>query len=277
MPENINHNNLRINNVGIEWFHPAGFLVDRPEGSGDYAFVHWLTPVRIKTDGKVRFEQAGGGIVFTPGYPQWFGSDGVTPFGNNWFHFEGEGVPDLLEKYAIPLNQVIYPQHTDFVASRLRLFIRENISRDNFWEKATELNIQAFFLELARKLTSNREKPKTARLSEWEERLISFRCLLKEQCTKQWLLEDMAKEVHLSQSRFINLYREIFHISPVADLIQMRISLARYYLAMTRMPVNEIARLCGFTDVYYFSRQFKSLNNETASEFRKNHLLAQEN
>ena len=52
-------------------------------------------------------------------------------------------------------------------------------------------------------------------------------------------------------------------------LNRVRISHALDMLNDGDIPVGEIARLCGFCDIYYFSRYFKSIVGVSPSEYRK--------
>ena len=40
-----------------------------------------------------------------------------------------------------------------------------------------------------------------------------------------------------------------------------------------RLSVSEIASLCGFSDLFYFSRSFRGKTGLTPSEYRKNYVL----
>ena len=52
-------------------------------------------------------------------------------------------------------------------------------------------------------------------------------------------------------------------------LNRVRISHALDMLNDGDIPIGEIARLCGFCDIYYFSRYFKSAVGVSPSEYRR--------
>lgn len=54
-------------------------------------------------------------------------------------------------------------------------------------------------------------------------------------------------------------------------LCRVRVSHAVDMLNDSDTPIGEIARLCGFCDIYYFSRYFKSVIGVSPSEYRKQH------
>lgn len=262
---------IEVKSVGVRWYHPAGFLVDRPNGSGDYAFMHWLTRAKIRIDGAETVEREGGCIIFRPGDPQWFGSDVFTPFGNNWFHFQGGGVAPLLAESGLPVNRVIRLRDDSFIEPILNLLQRECMKRPLLWRRMAASAIERLLVEMARALGGVSVRLKSNREAGLKEVFENLRYEVQERCTDPWTLQAMADRVHLSPSRFGRLYREFFDANPVDDLIRMRIAKAEYYLCMTNMPVGGVAEVCGFSDVYYFSRQFKNKTGETPSAYRLLH------
>lgn len=257
-----------VKSVGLRWFHPGGFVVDRPNGLPDWTFVQWLTPTVVKIGDASRVEPAGGCLFYRPGDPHWYGSDIFTPFGNNWFHFNGPAVAGIMTECGIPLNQPIQLRNDDFIETSIRTFLRESMSERSGRHYALSAHALLFLVEFGRMLSGVKAATHSARNLELREKFDLFRERLREQCAEAWTLGRMAGELHLSPSRFSNLYRQFYDAKPVDDLIRMRLELAGYYLRGTTMSVNYIANLCGFTDIYYFSRMFKAKMGVTASVFR---------
>ena len=57
---------------------------------------------------------------------------------------------------------------------------------------------------------------------------------------------------------------------PAATCLQnARIALARRMLIETNLPIAKIAKKCGFSDPFYFSRRFRLENGETAGSYRE--------
>ncbi|MDR0362233.1 MAG: AraC family transcriptional regulator [Planctomycetota bacterium] len=262
---------IEIKSVGIRWFHPAGFLVDRPRGSGDFAYMQWLTPCRMRVNGVEATEKPGGCIVFRPDDPQWFGSDAYNPFGNTWFHFHGADAARLLDDCGIPLNQAIRLRDDSFVEPLLNLFTREIMSRPRHWRLMAASAAMRFFVEAARSMAGISVRIKSPRSAELKEVFDGLREKLRDRCVEPWTLREMAAQAYLSTSRFSSLYREFYGVNPIDDLIRMRLAKAEYYLCMTNLPVGNIAELCGFSSAYYFNRQFKGKIGETPGHYRLLH------
>ena len=61
----------------------------------------------------------------------------------------------------------------------------------------------------------------------------------------------------VTSRRFGELFRHAFATTPNRYLITRRIERAKELLAAEGVSVTEVAELCGFSDVYYFSKVFK--------------------
>lgn len=70
-------------------------------------------------------------------------------------------------------------------------------------------------------------------------------------------LKSAVKQCGLSSRRFNDIFKDNFGTTPNKYLIQRRIERAKSMLELQSLTVSEVAELCGFSDVYYFSKVFK--------------------
>lgn len=92
------------------------------------------------------------------------------------------------------------------------------------------------------------------------ERLVSLtraRIHIHESLQDAWTVPSMARLVNLSPNRFAVLYKQFFRVSPTDDLLWRRLDHAKHLLSSTNVSVGEAAGLCGFNNIYYFSRMFR--------------------
>lgn len=68
---------------------------------------------------------------------------------------------------------------------------------------------------------------------------------------------ELAKELHLSPAHFSRLFRKTTGQSPLDFLVETRLARARHLLRETRLSIGDIAERLNYSDVYFFSRQFK--------------------
>jgi transcriptional regulator GlxA family with amidase domain len=78
----------------------------------------------------------------------------------------------------------------------------------------------------------------------------------------------MASKASLSRAQFTRRFVAQFGMSPAQYLIQARIDRAHQLLTESGMTVTETATALGYTDVAYFSRQYKQRTGRTPSQDR---------
>ena len=79
----------------------------------------------------------------------------------------------------------------------------------------------------------------------------------------------MASRVNLSSSKFYEIYKDIFGVTPQKDLQDARIEHAKNLLIQSGCSVSEAASAVGYTNVYHFIRQFKKICNVTPGTYSK--------
>ena len=80
--------------------------------------------------------------------------------------------------------------------------------------------------------------------------------------------KDVAKEVFISPSYFLSLFKQETGATFVDHLTELRIDKAKLLLASTEKSIAEIAYDVGFNNPNYFSSTFKKLTGLTAKEYR---------
>jgi AraC-like DNA-binding protein len=85
-------------------------------------------------------------------------------------------------------------------------------------------------------------------------------------------LDDLAKQVGLSPSRFAHRFKQQTGYAPIDYLARMRVQRACQLLLTTSWPVQAVAQQLGFTDPYYFSRVFRRIMGTPPSTYRRRFL-----
>ncbi|CAN5737760.1 hypothetical protein BH09VER1_BH09VER1_40110 [soil metagenome] len=83
-----------------------------------------------------------------------------------------------------------------------------------------------------------------------------------------WTPHRLARQASLSLSQFNKRFRAYTGTSPARYLIERRIDRAKKLLTETPMTITEIADALGYSDVYYFHRQFKVETGQTPGSLR---------
>ena len=82
-------------------------------------------------------------------------------------------------------------------------------------------------------------------------------------------LDAAAKNCGLSRRRFNDLFKNCFDITPNRYIINLKIDYAKGLLKSGYISVSQAAALCGFSDIYYFSKVFKTETGVSPREYKK--------
>ena len=82
-------------------------------------------------------------------------------------------------------------------------------------------------------------------------------------------LEEIAASASVSKSNALRLFHSCIHVSPVAYLIQYRLTKAAELLCTTEKTISVIAEESGFIGAGYFCRKFREYYQMTPKEYRK--------
>ncbi len=85
---------------------------------------------------------------------------------------------------------------------------------------------------------------------------------------RDWTVAEMAGRAALSRAQFTRRFVAQLGMSPAQYLIQARIDRAHQLLTETGMTVTQVAAALGYTDVPYFSRQYKQRTGKSPSTAR---------
>jgi two-component system response regulator YesN len=93
--------------------------------------------------------------------------------------------------------------------------------------------------------------------------------IIRENLTKDFTLEQIARCVHLAPTYFSILFKNKTGMSYIDYKTKLRMDMARNLLETTRFSLNEISNQVGYNDQKYFSRLFKKYTGTYPHEYRK--------
>jgi AraC-like DNA-binding protein len=242
--------------LGVRWPHEAGYTVERPYGLGMYLFLRFHSAMHVRTAEGVVCAEPGECLLYDPFFPQWYrGRD--TEFIDDWLHVEGPAMPEVIRLYHIPVNTIVRPRATEFVTPIFEAINRELRRREPLWRESVCVLVQSLFLQLGRQLAQHTLAELTPGEAARVEEFRNLRMHVHERMEDPWRVAEMARLAHLSPSRFAVLYRKLFAVSPMADLIRARLHRARALLTDGSISVSGAAERVGFASLCHFSRLFR--------------------
>ena len=245
-----------------------GFEINRPNGCPYYVFVHILTPVEMHHNEPKRsfMTEKNACIIFDIGQAQ-FWKNHNDGFLNDWIHIHGD-LPELMREAGLEFGKIYYPKNPSFITEEVRAIEYEWVSKMPFSEQICDMKLRQLILKVSRSANATEAKP-TFTDRETEEKFRVLRQQMLGSIDQKLTVPTIAAQIPMSPSRFHAVYRELFGISPTADIINARVESAKNYLANESYSVEEVAALTGYSSVFCFIRQFKKLTGMTPGEYRK--------
>ncbi|HWA27510.1 MAG TPA: AraC family transcriptional regulator [Lacunisphaera sp.] len=82
-------------------------------------------------------------------------------------------------------------------------------------------------------------------------------------------VKEVAEIIHVSPSHLRRLFAEVRQASPKELFRRVRLEKAQDLMGRTNLPLDEIARLCGYTSASHFCRDYKAVHHFTPSTWRR--------
>lgn len=99
-------------------------------------------------------------------------------------------------------------------------------------------------------------------------RLKAMLQFVQEHLGEELTVERIAESASLSESECLRCFRAVIGAAPIQYVRQLRVQRAAELLAVTDRKISEIGALCGFQEMSYFSKTFRTLKGCTPSEYR---------
>ncbi len=261
---------MDILKVRHNWLEKPQTVIERKNGADEYVFLHFLTPVNIMLNDVLQYVEANHFIIFEPHFPTYYKCP--TELCHNWIHFFGNDVSETLKSFQlIPNHLYRLTSNGQFIMDIVRSMELEHSRIMPYKQEMAHTLLTELFIHLARDIHS--DMAISFFNGEQYPMLHYLRNLLPYTAERDWTVAEMASYVGLSESRFQIVYKQLFGISPIMDLTNVRMSKAKHYLLTEKgYTVKKIAQLCGYHSEYHFIRQFKKQTDMTPRQYRIKNL-----
>jgi len=226
------------------------------------------TPFQAKTSKGWECGQAGQMLIDVPGQREKHCGINSEGFLNDWLHLNSQAVQKTMEQSGLPLNEIFTVSNPPAISHIIAEIMREIHQEKPNHQELLGCKVTELILMTSRCLQLARHQAASPVDYAHYERFCTIRQTLNDTFADRWTVAAMAKLAHLSPNRFAVLYRKFFNVTPINDLISMRLREAERLLIQGRMTVSEIAEQCGFNNLNYFSRLFKARTGRTPRESR---------
>jgi len=256
---------ISIFNCGYDSRHRKALDMFRPKGTSDYtllliksnAFFEW---------GNVYTELSPNTALLYDKHTYVHYGSRTPDYNNDWIHFdlEEEDLP-FLSGLQIPFNSPFPLPYLGQLSEYSRLIVMEKHSSHPYREQILDSLMRTLLYSLASQIHA---QPDKASSHKFYSLMNNLRMSVLNAPHRKWTVENMAETVHMSPSYFQHLYKELFGISCMQDVISARLKNACFYLRTTEMSIKALADFCGYENELHFMRQFKKYNHMTPSQYR---------
>lgn len=266
---------MRMDEIGYNHKHTPDFLIDRPNGAGDWLFLIIKTPAVFRIGGLDRKVPKNSFILYTPEYPEYYHPDHCE-YCDDWMHFgPDDNELALMQALEIPLNTPVALSDIADISTIIRNMCYEQYSANLHRTETVDLYFRMLIYKLHEKTAAQTDATKISEQLYFE-KLMWIRESIYRWPGREYTIDDMANDLSLSRSRFQHLYSETFGISISQDLIKSRMDKAAELLKRSDMPVKDIGSIVGYPNSAYFVRLFKKHFGLTPQQFRDRESRKQE-
>ncbi|MGN0593514.1 MAG: AraC family transcriptional regulator [Ruminococcus sp.] len=258
---------MKIGTIGYNYSHKNDFVMDRPNGPGSYLMLLVKDPAIFEINGIRHHVQKHSFIILSPSTPCKYYADGET-YTDDWIYFNLEaGDAERFARLDIPFDQMLHLGKLDELSRLVHILAYEHYSPDPHQEEIEKHYTEILLLKLSSliRMTLHTHSPDLAEKNDHFTHLRNNIYTMPESITD---VDQMAKDMGMSRSGFQHLYKKIFGVSVMQDIMRSRMAFAKQLLSATNMRIHVIAEKCGYTSAYSFMRQFKKYTGQTPSEYR---------
>ncbi|KRE57467.1 helix-turn-helix domain-containing protein [Paenibacillus sp. Soil750] len=249
---------------GYNFIHEDGIVIDRPKGSGDYAFVLFKSNTKLVLQGKLMSIEKNTYMLLNPHTPHLYGHY-EKPFINDWFHCSSNGIDAFLTEIDFPLDTPVRAEDTMLI-SKCIMEMSNLVRQDSpLMERILDCELKALLMKL---VTLHKQTAVHEHKSRYLLPFTQLRNQLYSAPNATYTVDMLASSVNLSKSYFQHLYKELFGCSIITDLIKARLEYAKYLLMNSSTSISIISRMCGYENDTHFMRQFKKFVGVTPSQYK---------
>ena len=259
---------MKLGTIGYNYSHDADFVMDRPNGPGCWLLLIIKTPALFELMGKKYSVRENSFVVISPDAPCRYCASGDT-YTDDWIYFSADD--ETVRRFGelgIPINEPVYLGDTEAVSHIIHILAFEHYCAEPFRLEIEEHYTEILLLTISRIIRSGAHIS-SKMFIEKNHHMTQLRTIIHTDPERAMSIDEMAASVNMSRSGFQHLYKKMFGVSVINDVINGRLERAKRLLSSTDLTVAEIAAKCGYSTEYNFMRQFKSRTGKTPTEYRR--------
>lgn len=257
-----------VETMGTNFGHKPGEFSPRITRKNIYSICIFDTDFVFEKDGHLINGNSGDILINKPNQILYHGPRKNSSLGyiNDWMHISGDGIEELLNKYPLPINTPFKVDNTPLIKNFFKKIENEFLIKNDGYNDIIKSNITLLIINMYRDY-SLKTKALSTNIA-----IENVHTLICKNPQRNWKLKELSNLSGYSVSRFCEIYSNIYNESPIKTLNNQKISLAKRLLSSGQTNVSQVAELCGYNNIYYFSSFFKKVTGITPTQYIKNEI-----
>lgn len=185
----------------------------------------------------------------------------------DWICFDKDGDSEFFDAFELPFNCPVKFSDSEFISSLIRNIASEYYSLSSRRSKMIDTLMKTLLLKISD--VSGRRDSSQQTVDPHYTALIELREKVYRNPQMKWNVDAMAADVNMSRSYFQHIYREMFGVSCISDVISGKIEKAKEILSETSCTISQVSAMCGYDNEEHFMRQFKKIVGVTPTKYRR--------
>lgn len=258
---------MLIQSIGCRSVFEPGYSFSSPGEPGTFLLIFSHSSFILGSGSAGLTLPAGTFVLFDGSQPQeWAAAEGFLVM--DWLTFSAEDDTDLIEALGLTLNVPVVSTDPELTGELIRNIAEGFYSLSSRRIKVLDLLMRTLLVKLGESCAGREEVQQTT--DPHYNALIELREKIYRNPQMKWNVDTMAADVSMSRSYFQHIYREVFGVSCMTDVISGKIEKAKEILSETACTVSQVAAMCGYENEEHFMRQFKKIVGVTPTGYRKN-------
>lgn len=261
-------NLFEITFMGRNSYHPNGIYIDRPNGTDNHLFLFIKSKCKLLVNGGLIDITKPCFILYDVYAPQLYYSEN-EPYSDDWIHFSYGDSHSFFKDLDIPFNTPMFIMGTKDISDMISDLNTEYLQIGPHHSEIMDMKLRTLFYKFSD--IYHTESSFSDKLNRYRQIFNDIRNKIYDYGTfnKDCSVGDIASELNLSTSYFQHIYKELFGVSVMQDIIKSRIDYACYLLQNNYDSITDIAFRCGYENKEHFTRQFKLITGYTPKKYRE--------
>lgn len=192
--------------------------------------------------------------------------DEIDPWRYYWFSLHGDAAPEIAKMLNLNCD---CPVHSAVSVSKTVQIFDDLLSSPSSGSQLYYLAHSALMEILAISQSKNANTATTRNVTDITANIKEIIELNYD--NPEFSIDAVSKLLYISHSYMCKIFKEQMHCTPIAYLIDIRLSKAAKKLTQRSYSVKELCEAVGFSDEPYFMKRFKQKYGVTVREYRRQH------